>query len=432
MGFGTWAQGWGESPHLRLVAPVLCVAWEAMMFTRIVFAGADPSLSASGTRLGLLALMAIGCAVLFFRYRLPFVAVLMESVACFAASMMGALSYLYIMPLVALYACVARAPRREAVMGGALGGGAVAASAAVDVFVRSSTGLSAVPLPPAPSLPASLASIGYPLMLVIGAALFSRLRWRHRCELEEEAAREAVRKAELAHAAAERDRALAKNRIAGELHDSVGHDLTAIIALSEGLAGTTGDEQLDYALSSINDLARAGLADTRRAVSALASGELDASDGDDAGEGIAASHRWNEIAALLGPSRASGVAATLIETGRRADDAAQADLAFRICREAVTNTMRHATDLRRLTVSIDHAKGGSVTVSVRDDGIGCPDGDERAHGTGMGLARIRGEVEAADGTLDVGPTVDGGWALCASLPPLKASKGTSNEGEQHD
>lgn len=257
---------WDDAPLLRLAAPVLCVAWEAAMFARVVFAGADPSLSAPSSQAALFVLMAVGCAALFLRYRLPVVSVLFESVVGLLASVMGALAYVYFLPLVALYACVARAPRREAAAGGVAAVATVALSAVVDGFAGASAPFSA-------SLAMSLASIGYPLMLVLGAALLSRFRWQRLREAEAAARAEAERAAEVARAAEERDRALAKSRIAAELHDSVGHDLTAIVALSEGLAGATGDEQLDRAIASINELARSGLADTRRAVRALAGGE---------------------------------------------------------------------------------------------------------------------------------------------------------------
>ena len=237
---------WDDAPLLRLAAPVLCVAWEAAMFARVVFAGADPSLSAPSSQAALFVLMAVGCAALFLRYRLPVVSVLFESVVGLLASVMGALAYVYFLPLVALYACVARAPRREAAAGGVAAVATVALSAVVDGFAGASAS-------PSPSLAMSLAGIGYPLMLVLGAALLSRFRLQRLREAEA-----------AARAEAERDRALAKSRIAAELHDSVGHDLTAIVALSEGLAGATGDEQLDRAIASIHELARSGLAVTRR------------------------------------------------------------------------------------------------------------------------------------------------------------------------
>ena len=326
---------WDDAPLLRLAAPVLCVAWEAAMFARVVFAGADPSLSAPSSQAALFVLMAVGCAALFLRYRLPVVSVLFESVVGLLASAMGALAYVYFLPLVALYACVARAPRREAAAGGVAAVATVALSAVVDGFAGASASSS-------PSLAMSLAGIGYPLMLVLGAALLSRFRLQRLREAEA-----------AARAEAERDRALAKSRIAAELHDSVGHDLTAIVALSEGLAGATGDEQLDRAIASINELARSGLADTRRAVRALA-GEARSTAAPSALPGSAPTekpaerHRWDEIAALLGSVRAAGVTAALTETGVRPDDPSQAGLAFRVCREGVTNALRHAAGLSRL------------------------------------------------------------------------------------
>lgn len=415
---------WDDAPLLRLAAPVLCVAWEAAMFARVVFAGADPSLSAPSSQAALFVLMAVGCAALFLRYRLPVVSVLFESVVGLLASVMGALAYVYFLPLVALYACVARAPRREAAAGGVAAVATVALSAVVDGFAGASAPFSA-------SLAMSLASIGYPLMLVLGAALLSRFRWQRLREAEAAARAEAERAAEVARAAEERDRALAKSRIAAELHDSVGHDLTAIVALSEGLAGATGDEQLDRAIASINELARSGLADTRRAVRALAGGEGStaappASPGPAPAEKPAERHRWdNEIAALLGPVRAAGVTAALTETGARPDDPSQAGLAFRVSREGITNALRHAAGLSRLTVSVDHGEDGSADVAIRDDGT--PGEGAGDPGTGMGLARLRKEVEESGGTLAAGSVGEGGWCLEAHLPSLTGA--SEGEGE---
>lgn len=407
------SDAWDDAPLLRLAAPVLCVAWEAAMFARVVFAGADPSLSAPSSQAALFVLMAVGCAALFLRYRLPVVSVLFESVVGLLASVMGALAYVYFLPLVALYACVARAPRREAAAGGVAAVATVALSAVVDGFAGASAS-------PSPSLAMSLAGIGYPLMLVLGAALLSRFRLQRLREAEA-----------AARAEAERDRALAKSRIAAELHDSVGHDLTAIVALSEGLAGATGDEQLDRAIASINELARSGLADTRRAVRALAGGEGStaappASPGPAPAEKPAERHRWdNEIAALLGPVRAAGVTAALTETGARPDDPSQAGLAFRVSREGITNALRHAAGLSRLTVSVDHGEDGSADVAIRDDGT--PGEGAGDPGTGMGLARLRKEVEESGGTLAAGSVGEGGWCLEAHLPSLTGA--SEGEGE---
>ena len=69
----------------------------------------------------------------------------------------------------------------------------------------------------------------------------------------------------------QRDAARYQARVAAELHDSVGHSLTAIIALSEGLQGASGIPDVDEAIDLVNSLARDGLADTRNAVASLQS-----------------------------------------------------------------------------------------------------------------------------------------------------------------
>ena len=53
----------------------------------------------------------------------------------------------------------------------------------------------------------------------------------------------------------ERDEERRRADVAAELHDSVGHNLTAIIALTEGLEGLT-QEPVEGAIKSINNLAR--------------------------------------------------------------------------------------------------------------------------------------------------------------------------------
>ena len=86
------------------------------------------------------------------------------------------------------------------------------------------------------------------LAAVGGGALAVRGRQQAK-EAEHKAAEECRRAAELAF---QRDAAIRRSRIAGQLHDSVGQGLTVIIALSEGLAGKTDDPRVEDALHGIN------------------------------------------------------------------------------------------------------------------------------------------------------------------------------------
>ncbi|WEV66591.1 histidine kinase [Bifidobacterium sp. ESL0764] len=180
--------------------------------------------------------------------------------------------------------------------------------------------------------------------------------------------------------------------MAAELHDSVGHDLTAIIALAEGLDGSGDSPEVNDAIAMVNDLARQGLADTRTAVKALQpdnqSEDRDAdqknshaSKPDVAGEiekdipnrnaiitAQAGLHDWDDIEPILGHSRQIGIATALTETGRRPQDQRQADLVFTITRESITNTIRHGQGANRIVVSWDHDAQGGIAITVRDNG----------------------------------------------------------------
>src|SRR5437899_5628777 len=69
---------------------------------------------------------------------------------------------------------------------------------------------------------------------------------------------------------------------------------------------------------------------------------------------------------------------------------------YRLVQESLTNVVKHASaGSARVSVT---AKGGTVTVEVRDNGIGF---DTSARAEGYGLAGIRERVYLAGGTLEL-------------------------------
>ena len=244
--------------------------------------------------------------------------------------------------------------------------------------------------------------------------------------------------AQLASQAAEqqlvvqRDAARYQARVAAELHDSVGHSLTAIIALSEGLQGASGIPDVDEAIDLVNSLARDGLADTRNAVASLQSSPAIL---DDFGSGALTSSRpmiatgargWDQLEDLLTTVRATGISAALTETGRRPRDTAMGralgELVYIVVREALTNVMRHAEGATRVVVSLDHT-GSSTRITVSDDGHVTihADSSQDSHelSTGHGLTNLASVIHERGGALDVGPSIapgSGGWVLRAVVP----------------
>ena len=230
----------------------------------------------------------------------------------------------------------------------------------------------------------------------------------------------------------QRDAARYQARVAADLHDSVGHSLTAIIALSEGLHGASGIPDVDEAIDLVNSLARDGLADTRNAVASLQSSPPLL---DDFGSGTVTSTRpevvadvrgWDQLEDLLCTVRATGISAALTETGRRPSDTAVGralgELVYIVIREALTNVMRHAEGATRVVVSLDHT-GSSTLVTVSDDGqvtvhADSPQ-DSHESSTGHGLTNLASVIHERGGALEVGPSIapgSGGWVLRAVVP----------------
>ncbi|MFI5613936.1 sensor histidine kinase [Amycolatopsis sp. NPDC051903] len=191
-------------------------------------------------------------------------------------------------------------------------------------------------------------------------------------------------RAEVARLASEAER----NRIARDLHDLLGHSLTAITVksgLARRLAVGAPPPALEE-MESVEQLSRQALADVRAAVSGYRDVTL-------AGE-LARSRE------LL---RAAGVAADL-PTAYDGVPPERQELFGWVVREGVTNVVRHAR-ARRCTVELT-----ASSVEVRDDGTGGP------AGAGSGLDGLRTRVAAAGGVLQAGPTRPHGWLLRVETP----------------
>lgn len=389
----------------------------------------------------LLGLALLVAAALLGRRRQPLAVVILTGLICAGVSLWGPQDATFsIPPLVALYSLFAIAGTAQRIIG--------------LLAVFGCWTLPLVVIGPVRPLIGWITPEILLLAVVVTAAAISRSR---REALEHGDALLAAQAAEH-RLMAQRDAARRQARVAGELHDSVGHSLTAIIALTEGLAGTADDPELDEAIATVNALARDGLADTRSAVNALqprpgpddpdaaagpaAVNAVDDADGNPPAEPGRA-HGWDDLTAVLDTTRRTGLAVALTETGPRPQDPGVADAVFTLVREALTNVMRHADGATRVTVALDHSPGRTA-VTVVDDGAvrpvasgmrdGAPrpradpadgvDGTGRAgvpasaparvHARGHGLAGLAAFAAARGGALVAGPT-DAGWRLHATI-----------------
>ena len=178
-----------------------------------------------------------------------------------------------------------------------------------------------------------------------------------------------------------------RQRIARDLHDILGHSLTAI-ALKSALARKLVERDPAAATAEIADverLAREALADVR----STASGMRDVS-------------LAGELAIANSMLRSAGVNPILPNA---VDDiAAEGREVFGfVVREAVTNVVRHA-DATRCTVTVTPR-----SVEITDDGRGSTDP------AGNGLSGLADRVRSVGGTLTAGPRPEGGYRVLAEL-----------------
>jgi len=245
---------------------------------------------------------------------------------------------------------------------------------------------------------------------VLVAGLYVSTRRAYLAELRDRAQRlERERDQNSALAAA-----VERARIAREMHDSVAHHLTMIVALSDGAlrAVTRAPEEASDAIRDVSSTAREALSETRRLL-----GVLRADSGGDPRQPLPGLADMDDLLARV---RAAGLPVRYERSGTPAVAPPGIQLAvFRLVQEALTNTMKHggpgATAAVRLQVT-----PAEVRVQVDDDGAGDTAGP---HPAGGGMTGMRERVSAFGGELACGPRDPHGWRVTAllRLDPAAAS-----------
>lgn len=203
-------------------------------------------------------------------------------------------------------------------------------------------------------------------------------------------------------------------RIARELHDVVAHNLTVMIALSDGAAYTLRDapDEAQAALETASSTGRRALGEMRRLLGVLRE------DGDGPEAGRDPQPGITEVDRLVEQVRAAGlpVSYRVSPAVRTLPDGVQLTL-YRIVQESLTNTLKHAGPSATAEVEVS-ATEHDVRVSVADTG-GPPapaPGPANGNGdSGSGLKGMRERAAVYSGLVHAGPRPEGGWRVEAHL-----------------
>ena len=198
-----------------------------------------------------------------------------------------------------------------------------------------------------------------------------------------------------------------KTRIARELHDVVAHSMSIINVQASSAVYRHSDvpEPVAREFDEIAAAARGAISELRGLLGVLRE--------DGMKQQLAPQPGLDDIAELVEAAERSGVRVTYRRSGhpQRPVPDAIGLAAYRIAQEAMSNAMRHAPGAE-IGVAC-HCGSEWLTLAVVNTAPAAP---TMPSDDGHGLVGMRERAAAAGGSIDLGPTSDGGYSVTARLP----------------
>ncbi|AXR74277.1 MULTISPECIES: sensor histidine kinase [Auritidibacter] len=217
-----------------------------------------------------------------------------------------------------------------------------------------------------------------------------------------------------------------RTALSREMHDVVGHSLTAIINVSDAARRASGisPEVMEEGLSRINGIARGALGETRNILDTLRP-EGEAAQLRPATPPVLPRQTRAEEAVVTVPvdlglyelidtAESAGLTGKLVVNGNPNPGELTEDIrgsVYRIVQEAITNVIRHASGATLLTVTLVYSDD-SLIAQVHDNG----ETSDLTVGAGNGLRGISERAALLGGEAHHGPAPAGGWHVTATIP----------------
>ena len=193
-----------------------------------------------------------------------------------------------------------------------------------------------------------------------------------------------------------------RNRMAREIHDGLGHHLTALnmqIKAARAVLQTKNEARAGELLANAEALTQKALVDVRQSVSALRESSIEARSLPDL------------LQSALKAGDASGIKTEFVVQGEQRDISPQIALAvFRAAQECMNNTIKHSQAIA-VQVVLDYTLADVLLFLFKDDGIG----SEEISG-GFGLIGMKERVQLLDGGIEISTSQGNGFSVRIWLP----------------
>ncbi|MEY9992472.1 signal transduction histidine kinase [Streptomyces sp. V4I8] len=252
------------------------------------------------------------------------------------------------------------------------------------------------------------------MSVVVATAIGITVRTRrdHTEALEDRARRLEIERDQQAQLAAAAERA----RIAREMHDIIGHNLSVITGLADGgqYAAAKSPERAAQALHAIATTSRQALSELRRLLDVLRDEEQPRSPQPE----LAPQPTLTDLAKLLDGVRAAGLPVHTTTHGIPTLPPGRQLTVYRVIQEALTNTLKHTGPGTTAAIELSYEEKGAVTLTVTDTGSSGPDHRTPQPTGGRGLPGMRERTALYGGTLEAGPRPhpEQGWRVHLYLP----------------
>lgn len=204
-----------------------------------------------------------------------------------------------------------------------------------------------------------------------------------------------------------------RNRLAREIHDTLGHALTGIAAGLDAciVLVDAAPEAAKKQLAKVREAARRGIVDVRRSVEKLRPDDL---------EKLPMRHALAKMVAEF--SESSGMKTRIVAMGwpdhLREDEE---EVIYRVVQEGITNANQHG--LATEAVITIGTEPGRIFIIIADNGHGCEDVEP-----GFGLRHMRERLDLLHGRLRY--WTDKGFTLEATIPHGQVKESTTMGAEK--